>query len=160
MARIAYYEHGTGEPTLLLLAPLVYAIATFQAPLELLCQEFRIITIDPRGQGRSDPLPGPYSLRDHAEDVRAVVEAITTRPVVFIGISKTGSLGVHFATAYPHLVEKLITVGTTPVLPWASDYPGELDRDFWAQVGPGARRRLSEAIRAALASGSLGAGMS
>src|SRR4030095_17239726 len=69
-ARIAYYEHGTGEPTLLLLAPLVYGIATFQAPLELLCQDFRIITIDPRGQGRSDPLPGPYSLLDHAEDVR------------------------------------------------------------------------------------------
>jgi class 3 adenylate cyclase/pimeloyl-ACP methyl ester carboxylesterase len=132
-ARIAYYEHGTGEPTLLLLAPLVYGIATFQAPLELLCQEFRIITIDPRGQGRSDPLPGPYSLRDHAEDVRAVVEATTTRPVVFIGISKTGSLGVHFATAYPHLVEKLITVGAAPVLPWAPDFPGPIDREFWTK---------------------------
>jgi hypothetical protein len=58
-ARIAYYEHGTGEPTLLLLAPLVYGIATFQAPLELLCQEFRSVTIDPRGQGGSDPAPGP-----------------------------------------------------------------------------------------------------
>jgi class 3 adenylate cyclase/pimeloyl-ACP methyl ester carboxylesterase len=132
-ARIAYYEHGTGEPTLLLLSPLVYGIATFQALLELLCQEFRIITIDPRGQGGSDPLPGPYSLRDHAEDVRVVVEATTTRPVVFIGISKTGSLGVHFATAYPHLVEKLITVGAAPVLPWSQDFPGQLDHEFWAQ---------------------------
>jgi pimeloyl-ACP methyl ester carboxylesterase len=132
-ARIAYYEHGTGEPTLLLLAPLVYGIATFQAPLELLCQDFRIITIDPRGQGRSDPLPGPYSLLDHAEDVRAVIEATTTPPVVFIGISKTGSLGVHFAAAYPHLVEKLITVGAAPVLPWAPDFPGQVDREYWTQ---------------------------
>jgi class 3 adenylate cyclase/pimeloyl-ACP methyl ester carboxylesterase len=131
-ARITYYEHGTGEPTLLLLAPLVYGIATFQAPLELLCHEFRIITIDPRGQGGSDPLLGPYSLLDHAEDVRAVVEATTTRPVVFIGISKSGTLGVHFATAYPHLIEKLITVGTAPVLPWTADFPGRVDREFWA----------------------------
>ena len=133
-ARIAYYEHGTGEPTLLLLAPLVYGIATFQATLELLCQEFRIITIDPRGQGGSDPLPRPYSLRDHAEDVRAVVESTTTRPVVFIGISKAGKLGVHFAMAYPHLVEKLITVGTVSASAWASDFPGQLDRDFWAHT--------------------------
>jgi class 3 adenylate cyclase/pimeloyl-ACP methyl ester carboxylesterase len=132
-ARIAYYEHGTGEPPLLLLAPLVYGIATFQAPLELLCQEFRMITIDPRGQGGSDPLQGQYSLWDHAEDVRAVVEATTTRPVVFIGISKTGNLGVHFATAYPHLVEKLITVGTAPASPWALDFPGQIDREYWAQ---------------------------
>ncbi len=132
-AKIAYYEHGTGEPTLLLLAPLVYGIATFQAPLELLCDEFRIITIDPRGQGGSDPLPGPYSQRDHAEDVRAVVETTTTRPVVFIGVSQTGALGVRFATAYPDLVEKLITVGTAPASPWAPDFPGPLDREFWAQ---------------------------
>jgi pimeloyl-ACP methyl ester carboxylesterase len=107
-------------------------IQTFR--VEAAGQEFRIITIDPRGQGGSDPLPRPYSLRDHAEDVRAVVESTTTRPVVFIGISKTGKLGVHFAMAYPHLVEKLITVGTAPASAWASDFPGQLDRDFWAHT--------------------------
>jgi pimeloyl-ACP methyl ester carboxylesterase len=69
-----------------------------------------------------------------------VVESTTTRPVIFIGISKTGNLGVHFATAYPHLVEKLITVGAAPTLPWAPDFPGQIDREFWAQ-----RRALLEA---------------
>ena len=132
-AKIACYEHGTGEPTLLLLSPLVYGIATFQAPLELLCQEFRIITIDPRGQGMSDPIPRQYGLRDHAEDVRAVLEATTTRPVVVIGISKAGTLGVHLATAYPHLVEKLITVGAVPLFPWTPGFPVGADTEHWMQ---------------------------
>jgi pimeloyl-ACP methyl ester carboxylesterase len=38
--------------------------------LELLCEEFRILTIDPRGQGGSDPMPVPYSQIQQAEDVR------------------------------------------------------------------------------------------
>jgi pimeloyl-ACP methyl ester carboxylesterase len=80
--------------------------------LELLCEEFRILTVDPRGQGGSDRVPVPYSLLQDAEDVRAVIEAAGNGPLVFIGISSGGVVGVHLATGYPHLVAKLITVGT------------------------------------------------
>jgi class 3 adenylate cyclase/pimeloyl-ACP methyl ester carboxylesterase len=129
-ARIAYYEHGSGEPTLLLLSPITYGIGTFQALLELLCEEFRILTIDPRGQGGSDPMPVSYSQIQQAEDVRVVIEAAGSRPVVFIGISGGGVVGVHLATEYPHLVAKLITIGTPVASQAAPDYPGEIDREF------------------------------
>ena len=73
-ARIAYYLHGAGEETLLFVNPVVYGLEVFQPIVERLCQEFRIVTIDPRGTGASDPLQRPYGLTGHAEDVRAVIE--------------------------------------------------------------------------------------
>jgi class 3 adenylate cyclase/pimeloyl-ACP methyl ester carboxylesterase len=133
-ARIAYYQHGTGEPTLLLLSPVVYGIGTFQSLLELLCEEFTILTVDPRGYGGSDPVPVPYFYHQHAEDVRAVVEAAGNRPVVFIGISAGGVVGAHLATAYPHMVEKLVTIGTPVVSLGAPDFPGEVDREFVRRI--------------------------
>ncbi len=47
--KIAYYEHGSGDPTLLFMHPIVYGLQSFQPVVELLCQEFRIVTVDPRG---------------------------------------------------------------------------------------------------------------
>jgi class 3 adenylate cyclase/pimeloyl-ACP methyl ester carboxylesterase len=129
-ARIAYYEHGSGEPTLVLWSPVVYGIGTFQSLLELLCEDFMILTVDPRGQGGSDPGPVAYSFLQHTEDVRAVIEVTSSRRVIFIGISGGGVVGVHLATTYAHLVEKLITIGTPVTSHAAPDFPGEVDREF------------------------------
>jgi class 3 adenylate cyclase/pimeloyl-ACP methyl ester carboxylesterase len=115
-ARIAYYAHGSGEPTLLLMFPAMYSKTMWQPIVEVLCQEFRVIVVEPRGAGRSDPIAATYFLRDHVEDACAVVEATGNRPVVFVGISAAGALAVHFATAYPHLVDKLVLVGARPAL--------------------------------------------
>jgi pimeloyl-ACP methyl ester carboxylesterase len=112
--RVVYYEHGVGEPTLVLCHPAVYGIATFQDLLEQLCQEFRIVTWDPRGTGMSDPLPGPYYITDFMKDLRDVIEAIGNRPVVVIGQSRGSSLAVHFTATYPHLVTNLILAGLSP----------------------------------------------
>jgi class 3 adenylate cyclase/pimeloyl-ACP methyl ester carboxylesterase len=143
-ARIVYYEHGVGEPTLVLCHPAVYGLATFQPLLEQLCQDFRIVTWDPRGTGKSDPLPGPYYTRDFLEDLRVVIEAIGNRPVVIVGNSRGSTVGVHFANSYPHLVEKLVLAGLTPAGPaWRRrdmPYAERLDKEF---VG-----RLSAAIAA------------
>ncbi|MCZ6532747.1 MAG: AAA family ATPase, partial [SAR324 cluster bacterium] len=54
-ARLVYYEHGTGKETLIFVNPIVYGLAVFQPLLERLCQEFRVITVDLRGTGASDP---------------------------------------------------------------------------------------------------------
>jgi pimeloyl-ACP methyl ester carboxylesterase len=92
---------------------MVYGLGSFQPLLELLCQDCRIVTIDPRGVGGSDALPGEYLMRDHAADVRAVIEAIGNRPVVAAGISRGGTVAVNFTARYPQLVEKLILIGTS-----------------------------------------------
>ena len=111
-ARIAFYEHGSGEATLVLMTPVAYGLATFQRVIERLCQEFRIITIDPRGTGASDPLRRPYRITDHMQDLRAVIEASWRGPAIGVGLSKGGSMMVRLAVAEPRLFKALVLVGT------------------------------------------------
>ena len=111
-ATIAFYEHGSGDKTLFLVNPVLYGLATVQPILEPLCQDFRIITMDCRGTGSSAPLIRPYSIRQHMEDARAVIEA-AGGPVIGIGLSRGGNLLVHMAVSYPTLLEKLVTMGTS-----------------------------------------------
>jgi pimeloyl-ACP methyl ester carboxylesterase len=92
--------------------PIVYGLATFQPIIEDLCQEFRIITIDLRGTGTSDPLPSGYTLRDHVEDVRAVIEALGAGPVIGIGVSRGGNLLIKLSVAHPGLLRAIVTIGT------------------------------------------------
>jgi pimeloyl-ACP methyl ester carboxylesterase len=105
-ARIAYYLHGGGDETLLFVNPIVYGLATFQPILEHLCQEFRIVTIDCRGTGASDPLVRPYPLAQHVEDLRAVIEALDGGPVIGIGISRGGNQLLKLAASDPRLFGK------------------------------------------------------
>jgi class 3 adenylate cyclase/pimeloyl-ACP methyl ester carboxylesterase len=133
VAKIVFYEHGGGEETLLVVNPVLYGLSTFQPVLERLCQEFRIITIDPRGTGGSDPIPKGYSLKDHVEDVRTVIEAAECGAINGVGISRGGNLLIKLAIAYPELVKRLVLCGAgTDDLAPGSLYPlsGEWTEEF------------------------------
>jgi class 3 adenylate cyclase/pimeloyl-ACP methyl ester carboxylesterase len=110
-ARIAYYLHGSGDETLLFVNPVVYGLEVFQPIVERLCQEFRIVTVDPRGTGASDPLQRPYGLSQHALDVRAVIEQAGVGAVTGVGISRGSNLLVRLADAHPDLVRRLVLIG-------------------------------------------------
>ena len=110
--RVAYYEHGAGSTTLVFIHPFVYGLPVFQPLIEELCQEFRIITIDPRGTGASSPLAPGYDMHDHTEDVRAVVaEAGRGGPVVGVGISRGVLLLIRLAVLQPELLSRIVLVG-------------------------------------------------
>jgi class 3 adenylate cyclase/pimeloyl-ACP methyl ester carboxylesterase len=110
-ARIAYYLHGAGAETLLFVNPVVYGLEVFQPIVERLCQEFRIVTIDPRGTGASDALQRPYGLVQHAEDVCAVIEQAGVGAVTGVGISRGSNLLVRLADRHPDLVRRLVLIG-------------------------------------------------
>jgi pimeloyl-ACP methyl ester carboxylesterase/DNA-binding SARP family transcriptional activator len=110
-ARIAYHETGNAAETLLLVRPLVYNQAIFQPVVERLCQEFRILRVDLRGTGQSDPLRRPYPIHDTMEDVRAVIEASGAAPLTGVGISRGAVILLHLAAAYPDLLNALVLVG-------------------------------------------------
>ena len=111
-ARLAFYEHGSGEPAVVFVNPIVYGLAIFQPILERLCDDFRVITVDCRGAGRSDPLVRPYGIISHAEDLRAIIEAAGAAPIVGVGISRGSNQLLHLTSRHPELVSKLMIVGT------------------------------------------------
>ncbi|MCH8887750.1 MAG: alpha/beta fold hydrolase [SAR324 cluster bacterium] len=120
--KIVYYEHGSGPITLIFVNPALYGIAMFQPLVERLCQDYRIITIDGRGSGNSDPIPDDYSMRDHMEDVRAVIDDAGATTVVGVGISRGGNQIIKLAIAYPGKLEKIVTIG----MPVDDRKPGSL----------------------------------
>jgi pimeloyl-ACP methyl ester carboxylesterase len=113
-AKIAHYVHGGGDQTMLFVSPLGYGLAAWQPILERLCQEFRIITIDLRGTGRSSPIVRPYTDRDHALDIATVVRAVSDRPIVGVGLSAAPYALVRAAVADPQLFRQLVLVGGEP----------------------------------------------
>jgi DNA-binding SARP family transcriptional activator/pimeloyl-ACP methyl ester carboxylesterase len=143
--RLAFYEHGTGDETLLLTNPLIYGLEILQPLLEHLCQDFQIITMDLRGTGRSDPIPAGYTTADHAADIGAVIEASGRGPVTAIGISKSSNMLVRLAVAAPALLKRLVLVGTPlDITPGSmSLVPSEADDRFRAALRAG---NLEEAM--------------
>jgi len=127
-AKIAFYEHGGGDITLLLVSPVAYGLAAIQPVLEQLCQEFRIVTIDPRGSGASDPLTRPYRVEDHASDVRAVIAQLGGNPLIGVGISAGANMLLRLAHAEPSLFSHLITLGAPPSDFSRAFYPTYLER--------------------------------
>jgi pimeloyl-ACP methyl ester carboxylesterase len=50
-ARLVFYEHGSGETTIVFINPIINGLSTFEPGLEQLRQEIRVITVDCRGAG-------------------------------------------------------------------------------------------------------------
>jgi DNA-binding SARP family transcriptional activator/pimeloyl-ACP methyl ester carboxylesterase len=138
-AVLAFYEHGSGDETLLLTNPIIYGLEILQPVLEQLCQEFRIITMDLRGTGRSHPIPASYTTGAHAADIGAVIEAAGGGPVTAIGISKSGNMLVRLAVTAPALVKRLVLIGTPlDITPGSvSLVPSEVDDAFRAALRAG-----------------------
>ena len=77
-----------------------------------------VVAVDLRGRGRSWTQPGPVGLRQHADDVAAVIEQIGG-PVVVAGHSMGTYVSLLLAERHPALVRSLVLVdgGTALYLP-------------------------------------------
>jgi pimeloyl-ACP methyl ester carboxylesterase len=97
--------------------PIAYSLGAWQPLIERLCQEFRIVTVDARGSGASDPLVRPYPVDEHVRDVRAVIAALGDQPVIGIGMSRGANMVLKLAHGEPHLFEGLVLIGGAPTAP-------------------------------------------
>ncbi|HJY68042.1 MAG TPA: alpha/beta hydrolase, partial [Streptosporangiaceae bacterium] len=123
--RIHYEVHGTGQPTILLLP--TWAIVDsrhWKMQVPFLARDYRVITFDPRGNGRSDRPRNPASYADaaFASDAAAVLDATGTERAVLAAFCSGFPWALLFAAAHPQRVTGIVTISPTlpipPVDPW------------------------------------------
>jgi 3-oxoadipate enol-lactonase len=83
----------------------------------LLAAGYRVLRIDMRGHGGSDPVAGNYTMTQLAADVDAVLTALRLSKVHFIGLSIGGMLGQAFALEHGSKLLSAIWCDTLPTSP-------------------------------------------
>jgi pimeloyl-ACP methyl ester carboxylesterase len=87
--------------------------ALWAPQIEWLAQHFSVLAADTRGHGDSDKPPGPYSIRQFADDWIALLDALEIRQAAIGGFSQGGMIAQEIALKRPDLVSRLVLAGTT-----------------------------------------------
>ncbi len=116
--RIHYETAGEREPYLFLHGPfLVNLDAWWQTGyIEKLQETFRLVVIEPLGQGRSDaPLEsGHYSIKARAAHVLEVLREVQVDCTHFLGFGLGAQVGFSLAVSHPDHIRTLATAGAHP----------------------------------------------
>jgi len=109
---ISHIEHLWEEPSI---ARLLNRLASFS----------RLILLDKRGTGLSDPVPLDQlpTLEERMDDLRAVMDAAGSGRAALLGTSEAGALNLLFSATHPDRTAALILLNSYARLTWAEDYP-------------------------------------
>lgn len=126
---IAYQEFGDGEVKLVLIpgwashVENVWTIPDFAAFGRKLARFARVVMLDRRGTGLSDPVADPPTLEERMDDVRAVLDAVGWPRAAIWGISEGGPMAMMFAAACPDRTQALLLYGTYARFSRGDGYP-------------------------------------
>lgn len=108
---LAYSDRGEGLPLVFLHAfPLNRTM--WSAQEQALSSQFRIVTVDLRGHGESDAPLWRYTLDQAADDVRALMDHLSIRQAVLVGLSMGGYILFAFYRAFTDRVKGLVLADT------------------------------------------------
>ena len=118
-AKIAYQVSGAGPPDLVMVPGLVSHLdiqwqqTAYRRFVRALEQRTRVIRLDKRGTGLSDPAVGLPAAGERVQDLAAVMAAARSSCAVLFGMSDGGRAAIAFAAAYPGRTQGLILYGTS-----------------------------------------------
>lgn len=116
---------------LLMIHGFPFSSAMWEPQIEDLGGITRVIAPDLRGHGRSQPVPGPYSMEMLADDCMGLLDYLAiSSPVVVCGMSMGGYVALEFFRQFPEVVAGLILTSTR-ALPDTAE--GKANRDKMAE---------------------------
>ena len=86
-----------GEPAILAVHGSTMHAYTFTALAERLAPDVRFVAVDLRGHGFSDRPPGGYTIEQHVDDLRELIDALALRRPVLLGFSIGGAVAASAA---------------------------------------------------------------
>jgi len=140
---IAYKVLGSGPVDLVYLQPwfshveYIWEEPRYRRFLERFASFSRLILLDRRGCGLSDPVPmdRPPDMETRMDDTGAVMDEVGSQRAVVYSASESGALGCLFAAMHPDRTVALVIHGSSARNAWAPDYPwGETREEHEADV--------------------------
>jgi pimeloyl-ACP methyl ester carboxylesterase len=114
--RMCYQIHGDGYPVVL-----IHGFGSkkesFMAQIPVLSQEFKLISFDNRGSGKSERPDVPYTMEMFVDDIVGLLDYLEIKKVHLIGLSLGGMIGLNFVLKNPNRVNKLVLINTLAQLP-------------------------------------------
>jgi pimeloyl-ACP methyl ester carboxylesterase len=109
--RLAYEEHGEGEPVLLVCGLGQPALSWPVSILPgLVAAGYRVVTFDNRGMPPSETPPAPYTVAEMAADAAALIEHLDLAPCRVVGYSLGSWIAEVLAADRPELVRTAVCV--------------------------------------------------
>lgn len=114
--RLHYVEWGDpAAPPLVLLHGITGHARTWDTLSVALGEQWRVLAVDQRGHGDSEPAPdGDYTVGAMADDLGAFADALGLSTFSLVGLSMGGRVAMGFAGANPSRVERLVIVDIAP----------------------------------------------
>jgi pimeloyl-ACP methyl ester carboxylesterase len=106
-AELYYEEHGRGEP-LVLVPGFGTGLWIWYRQVPVFAERFRTIIFDPRGVARSQAPDEPFTMRDLADDLAALLEELKVEKAHVLGASFGGFVAQEFALAHPSRTRGLV----------------------------------------------------
>ena len=141
--KVGYEVFGNGSPTLLLLpAWSIVSSRMWKAQVAYLARHHRVITFDPRGNGRSDRPTDPQLFADgqFVEDALQILDATRTEQVVLVALSRGNTWAVRLAADHPSRVLGWVAIGAYirglhPAGPEAEAFARRFDQQLVSPTG-------------------------
>jgi pimeloyl-ACP methyl ester carboxylesterase len=128
---IAYDDHGIGQPIIFLHAfPLNRSMWTGQITTLLKEQRYRLVALDWRGFGESDPGTS-ITMERFADDVAGLMDTLGMQQAILCGLSMGGYAAFAFLRKYPQRISALILADTRP---GADNEEGKATRETVARL--------------------------
>src|SRR6476660_2661785 len=116
-AKIYYEVYGKGQPIVVLHGGIFGSTYEMFQFIDSLSKSYQVIAVSTRGHGKSELGTETITYEQKANDVIAVINAVTKDSVIVLGFSDGGYAGYKLASMYPGTVKKLITIGGTELYP-------------------------------------------
>ncbi|MCA9070234.1 MAG: alpha/beta fold hydrolase, partial [Planctomycetaceae bacterium] len=111
-AQLKVLDQGQG-PVVVFVHGFPLTHAMWQPQIEALAADYRIIAPDLRGFGESSATRGTVTMRQFADDLAGILDALNiTEPVTFCGLSMGGYIGWQFVQNYPDRLKSLVCCDT------------------------------------------------
>ncbi|MDC1312357.1 alpha/beta hydrolase, partial [Burkholderiales bacterium] len=107
-----YELFGNSGPWVVLSHSLMCDLTMWGPQIDILKNDYRVLSFDTRGHGGSEATEGAYSFDQLALDSKALIDSLEINRPHWLGLSMGGMIGMTYAVNFPDSLASLILCNT------------------------------------------------